>query len=36
MAQKAEIKSNLPEKIKRSLHIFWGMSLIFNALILIP
>ncbi|TXE11380.1 LTA synthase family protein [Algoriphagus aquimarinus] len=32
MAQKAEIRSNLPAKIKTTLSNFWSMSLIFSTL----
>ncbi len=35
MAQKAEIRSNLPLKIQISLQNFWGMSLVFLVLILL-
>ena len=34
MAQKAEIHSNLPIKIKATLRSFWGMSLIFFILMI--
>ncbi len=33
MAQKAEIRSNLPAKIQTTLNNFWSMSLIFSILI---
>src|SRR5690606_6607961 len=32
MAQKAEIRSNLPAKIQATLSNFWAMSLIFSTL----
>jgi len=32
MAQKAEIRSNLPAKIQTTLNNFWSMSLIFSVL----
>ena len=33
MAQKAEIRSNLPAKIQTTLSNFWSMSLIFSTLL---
>ena len=35
MAQKAEIRSEFPEKVRRVLQDFWGMSLLFLILILL-
>ncbi|PZX54867.1 putative sulfatase [Algoriphagus chordae] len=35
MAQKAEIRSNLPAKIQTTLNNFWGMSLIFSILMIL-
>ncbi|WP_192349850.1 LTA synthase family protein [Algoriphagus sp. Y33] len=35
MAQKAEIRSNLPAKIQECLSDFWGMSLIFSVLMIL-
>lgn len=35
MAQKAEIRSKFPEKVKAMFHNFWGMAIVFFIFILL-